>query len=92
MGTLTLDLKKLSFHMFTLGALLIFAPILVSLYYSDTPWLCAAISDIACRQYRTEFLSAVGVTPSLIFWLGIGICVVSQIMKYSTKVDNEDKK
>ena len=81
-----MDLKKLSFHLFSLGALLIVGPIFTTIYY-DSSWICTLVKDPSCAPLHRDYLLHLGVSPTAITWSGIGICVISQIIKFSLPDD-----
>lgn len=77
-----MDLRKLSFHLFSLGALLVIAPIFTAIYY-DSSWMCTLLKAPSCAPFHRDYLLLLGVAPTAITWAGIGICVISQILKFS---------
>lgn len=81
-----MNLQRLSFHLFSLGALLILIPIFTSIYY-DSSWMCTLLKDPSCAPFYRDYLSRLGASPTVITWSGIGICVVSQIIKFSVNDD-----
>lgn len=81
-----MDLRKLSFHLFSLGALLVIVPIFTTIYY-DSSWMCTLLKAPRCAPFHRDYLLLLGVAPTVITWAGIGICVISQVIKFSLPDD-----
>ena len=78
-----MDFKKLSYHLFSVGALLCLAALGLSFAQTGSA-ACAFLVNAMCVMQVSVFL---GFHVAYLGWLGIAIVVISQVIKYSLKSD-----
>lgn len=80
-----MDLGKLANNLFRVGSFIAFIPFIVALNV-DLPVNCVVFSNEQCARIE-DFSGLPEAFPSLsvVFWLGVAILILSQVLKYTQK-------